>query len=160
MNFTLNSFCATIDIEPQGISVMILECAFGGLLAFAMAETAYLPLSFCPEVLFKSSREMCILGTGSPKCNSPEHGRISNDGRTVYILESISPDTVCGKSYIVHEFVHLLQRAIATSARDSLSAGPVSYSRNRLEREAYQVQSAFLNKKGYLWFGRFGPDCD
>ncbi len=89
------------------------------------------------------ARQILERTTGASEFKSLESVIVAyydNEHRTIYLGESIDPDTVYGKSALLHELVHFVQYRQGVADRAPCIAA--------LERTAYRLQARYLQTHG------------
>ena len=118
---------------------------FTALLSWAVVLSGYPAPAVPPEVAFVSHQELTDMACNGTECKVV--GFHPPGSNRVYIDNRLHPDeSTFAASIIVHEFVHYLQQsggkfALKYSCNDALE----------MEREAYYVQSRFLEAHGVYW---------
>ena len=118
---------------------------FTVLLSWAVVFSGYSAPATSPEVAFVSHQELTNMACNGTECKVI--GFHPPGSNRVYIDNRLDPvESIFARSIIVHEFVHYLQQsegkfALQYSCNDALV----------MEREAYYVQSRFLEAHGVYW---------
>ena len=118
---------------------------FAVLLSWAVVLSGYPAPTDSPEVAFVSHQELTAMACNGTECKVV--GFHPPGSRRVYIDNRLDPvESTFAASIIVHEFVHYLQQsggkfALKYSCNDALE----------MEREAYYVQSRFMEAHGVYW---------
>lgn len=119
----------------------LMTYAYSALLSLGMAVPPGLSI---PPVEFRTFEQMapCVKCVGwyvSP--NTP--GTIKSEVPTIWLREDVDPDTVYGKSVIVHEIVHYMQDAVGAVEPDMGCERKAE-----VESQALNVQGRFLEANG------------
>lgn len=118
---------------------------FTVLLSWAVVLSGYPTPAISPEVVFVSHQELTNMACNGSECKVV--GFHPPGSKRVYIDNRLDPvESTFAASIIVHEFVHYLQQsggkfALQYNCDDALE----------MEREAYYVQSRFLEIHGLYW---------
>lgn len=67
------------------------------------------------------------------------------DGEKIYLLNTLDMENMTDASFLVHEFVHVLQYSVNPHLMETCESALEA------ERQAYAVQNAFLKKHGQLY---------
>jgi len=118
---------------------------FAALLSWAVVLSGYPAPAVSPQVTFVSHQQLTKMACGGAECKVI--GFHPPGSNRVYIDNRLHPEkSTFAASIVVHEFVHYLQQsggkfALHYSCDDALE----------MEREAYYVQSRFLEAHGIYW---------